>query len=174
MASSASTSSHVLYQETQFSPFWSALIPIALVTGCLYTAIRFPHEHRLLGWALCMGIIGFIVVLFLAMVKMTTDLTADVLRVDVGWFPIYRVVIPLHRIQGFEATTYHPIRTYGGWGIRGSLQAGGVLSARGHRGVALLLDNGKTLIVGSQSPEALVAALGLAFDPSARQNVTSS
>jgi hypothetical protein len=54
------------------------------------------------------------------------------------------------------------------------LEAGGVLSVRGKRGVALLLDNGKTLIFGSQTPEALVTALGLAFDPSARESVTSS
>jgi hypothetical protein len=173
MASDAAPQTTVLYGETQFSPSWSALIPMGLVTGCLYAAIRFPHQHQLLGWALCIGIIGFIIILFLAMVKMTTELSADGLRVDFGWFPIYRVTIPLHRIQGFEATTYHPIRTYGGWGIRGSLQEGGVLSVRGNRGAALLLDNGKTLMVGSQTPDTLVAALGLAFDPSARPGMTS-
>ena len=169
MASQASPPSPVLYQETQFFPLWSSLIPMGLMTGCLYAAIRFPPQHKLFGWMLCLGIVGFITVLFLAMVKMTTELTGDGLRVDFGWFPIYREMIPLHRIQGFEVTSYRPIRSYGGWGIRGSLQRGGVLSARGNRGVSLLLDNGKSLIVGSQTPEAFVEALGLAFDPISRE-----
>jgi hypothetical protein len=168
MASQASPPSPVLYQETQFFPLWSTLIPIGLVTGCLYTAIRFPHEHKVFGWVLCLGVVGFIVVLFLAMLKMVTTLSVDQIQVAFGWFPIYRETIPLHHIQGFEATTYHPIRSYGGWGIRGSRQKGGVLSARGSRGVSLLLDNGKTLIVGSQTPEAFVEALGRSFDAAAQ------
>lgn len=78
----------------------------------------------------------------------------------INFFPIYSKRIPLDRIQSWEVRTYHPIREYGGWGIRLSLTLNHwCYTISGHRGVMLTLTGGKRILVGSQRPEAFAAAL---------------
>ena len=66
--------------------------------------------------------------------------------------------IPLNEVMSVEAKTYSPLRDYGGWGIRYRL-GGKVYNASGNRGVLLTFANGKTLLVGSQRPDALAATI---------------
>jgi len=66
--------------------------------------------------------------------------------------------IPLERIRRASPVTYRPIMDYGGWGIRRG-RKGWAYNASGDRGVELELDDGKLLLVGSQRPEELVAAI---------------
>ncbi len=73
-------------------------------------------------------------------------------------FPLYRRRIPLAEITGAEAVTYSPLADYGGWGIRWG-RNGAAVNARGSRGVLLTLRGGKRLLIGSQRPDALAAAL---------------
>jgi hypothetical protein len=59
--------------------------------------------------------------------------------------------------------TYHPIRDYGGWGIRFSLTGKGrAYNVSGNRGVLLTLSNGKRLMLGSQRAEELASAIATA------------
>ncbi len=55
--------------------------------------------------------------------------------------------------------TYRPIADYGFWGIRAGRDGERALIARGNRGVRLELTDGTRLLIGSQRPEALAAAL---------------
>jgi hypothetical protein len=96
--------------------------------------------------------------------RMATELTPSELRVRFGWVPLFGEAVPLRHILGCEAVTYRPL-DFGGWGLRGSWRGGGALNARGDRGVRLALDNGKSLIIGSQRPEALAEAIGRALRP---------
>jgi len=58
--------------------------------------------------------------------------------------------------------TYSPISDYGGWGIRyGSI--GKAYNVSGNRGVQLELLNGERILIGSQKPEELAAAIDLAL-----------
>ncbi len=75
--------------------------------------------------------------------------------------------VPLHRrphsyacadIVGFELVTYRPLRDYGGWGIRCG-PGGQAYNVSGDRGVELTLAGRKKLLIGSQRPEELAAAL---------------
>lgn len=88
-----------------------------------------------------------------------TTVTESELSVSFGaLFPLYRRRVPLDDIGSAEAVTYSPLAEYGGWGIRG-WGRNVALNARGRRGVRLALRGGRTLLVGSQRPEALAAAL---------------
>jgi hypothetical protein len=66
--------------------------------------------------------------------------------------------IALSDISRAEVRTYRPIREYGGWGIRWS-RAGMAYNARGDRGVQLELKDGRRVLIGSQEPERLLAAV---------------
>jgi hypothetical protein len=111
-----------------------------------------------LGTALLLLLVG---VLFL---RQTTSVGLDAVTVRFG--PFYRTRIPFSEIVRAEAVAYRPLRDYGGWGIRG-LGRGRALSMRGSRGVLLTRADGSTLLIGSQKPRQLLAALGNAGVPTA-------
>ncbi|MHC4643443.1 MAG: hypothetical protein ACYS32_17515, partial [Planctomycetota bacterium] len=56
--------------------------------------------------------------------------------------------------------TYKPILEYGGWGIRCSFTGKGkAYNVSGNKGVQLVFTNGKKLLIGSQQPDDLAAAI---------------
>jgi type IV secretory pathway VirB3-like protein len=144
--------------------------------NCLY----FKEEQRFAPWVLILLFLVFVVImvgrapifalfivggvaLLIIGMKLVTEVDSDRLRVR--FFPFVRRDIPLKDIIHWEARTYSPILEYGGWGIRTGLfrrRGGGALNARGNRGVQLRFADGKDLLVGSQRPEELAAAITLA------------
>jgi hypothetical protein len=72
--------------------------------------------------------------------------------------PFVRRKIPWNGIQSFEVRTYHPLREYGGWGIRYG-GSGKAYNVAGNRGVQLHLKSGERLLIGSQRPDELVQAM---------------
>jgi len=76
------------------------------------------------------------------------------------FFPFHRdfVLLPWHSIRAQRALTYHPLRDYGGWGIRYG-KHGRAYNVSGDRGVIFTLADGRTLLIGSQRSEELSAAI---------------
>ncbi len=142
--------------------------------------LYFKEEQRFAPWVLILLFLVFVVIivgrapifalfivggvaLLIIGMKLVTEVDSDRLRVR--FFPFVRRDIPLKDIIHWEAHTYSPILEYGGWGIRTGLfrrRGGGALNARGNRGVQLRFADGKDLLVGSQRPEELAAAITLA------------
>jgi len=58
--------------------------------------------------------------------------------------------IPVRQIQTAEAVTFDPVADFGGYGIR-SGRGGQAYIAQGNCGVALSLNDGQKVIIGSQS-----------------------
>jgi hypothetical protein len=104
-------------------------------------------------------------VLVVGVLRMITEVTPAEVRVWFGWLPTYRRVVPIDAIKGVEVVRYRPIADYGGWGIRRGRDGERVLNARGDRGVRLSLTDGTRLLIGSQRPEELAAALKRAMQP---------
>lgn len=77
----------------------------------------------------------------------------------VRFFPFVRKAIPVAEIAECEPRVYRPIAEYGGWGVRYGFSRGWAYNVSGNRGVQLRLSNGKLLLLGSQRPEELAAAL---------------
>ena len=70
--------------------------------------------------------------------------------------PFHRkwVVFEFQDIRTAEALTYSPLMDYGGWGIRFGRGAK-AYNVSGNKGVLLTLENGKTVLIGSQNHEML-------------------
>jgi hypothetical protein len=155
----------LLFRESQLLAPWLMLpLLVGLPAFFWYLGATLPRPVDLVMRAVASFVTLQSLFLIAAFARMATELTPAELRIRFGWLPLFGEVVPLRHILSCEAVTYRPL-AYGGWGPRGSWRGGGALNARGDRGVRLALDNGKSLIIGSQRPEALAEAIGRALQP---------
>ena len=112
-----------------------------------------PDALLWLLWAI-LGI-GLPAVLLLA--RLVTEISPAGLVIT--YLPFMRRRIDLDRIEAIEPVEYRPIREYGGWGIRWMPKRGLALTIAGNRGVRLIYDGGKRLLLGSRAPDEVVDAL---------------
>ena len=89
------------------------------------------------------------------------------LRTEVRLDGLYVRFFPLHlrfrswrydEIESAEPRTYAPIREFGGWGIRRG-RKGWAYNVRGKQGVQLTMTTGKRILIGTQQPDRLSAAI---------------
>lgn len=95
---------------------------------------------------------------FFFLVRMEVTVTSE--RILVRFFPLSRKEFTTAEISKSYARIYHPIKEYGGWGIRWGPRSGRAYNASGNRGVQLELVDGDRFLIGSQKPEELAAAIG--------------
>lgn len=107
-------------------------------------------------WVYGVLILVAVVLVGVTTLRMRTVVTADAIEVRFG--ALYSKRIPLREIVQAEAVVYRPVRDYGGWGIRG-LGNRRALTTRGNLGVLLARSDGSTILVGSEKPRQLLAAL---------------
>lgn len=124
----------------------------------IYDAMPIYEETQGFGPAIGAGLVVLLLVsAALATMRLKTTVSAEAVTVRLGILTTTRV--PIHDIARAEAVVYRPVRDYGGWGIKGSSRRR-ALNARGDRGVLLTRTDGSTLMIGSQRPRELLAALG--------------
>lgn len=142
------------HEEQRFSPVIIIAAAIMLVVGIALL---------LVPWAGVAGIsvvsIATALVLTFAVLKLVTEVRDDGLYVRL--FPLPFRHFALETIASYQVRTYRPIREYGGWGLRSGF-SGAAYNARGNRGVQLVLVSGRRVLIGSQQPEALEAAIAKA------------
>jgi len=91
---------------------------------------------------------------FLCAVRLTVEVRED--GIYFRFFPFHRTFrrIGFEEIRSCRVRQYHPIREYGGWGIRKG-RSGRAYNMSGNLGVELALKNGKNLLLGSLRAEEL-------------------
>jgi hypothetical protein len=157
-----------LYQEVQRLRQWLFVVPIAIATVVIWWAffkqvvLQDPTgEQPLPEWLA--WVLAFVFGLGLPALGWSMRLIT-VVRPGLLWVrlsPFRGTRIPTEEIDSAFAREYSPIREYGGWGVRVS-RSGRAYNAYGEHGVQLVLRDGSRILVGSQRPEELVAALRLA------------
>jgi len=97
------------------------------------------------------------VLVFLVM-KLTIEVRPDGLYIR--FLPVHLKFkkISLENVADQKPVTYHPIAEYGGWGIR-RRKGKRAFNISGNRGVLITYSDGRTLLIGSQKPEELSAAI---------------
>jgi hypothetical protein len=158
----------VVYREEQNFDWraYAAIVAVEVaVTLGLYGCYRHFPEFSALALTLSamasLGCLGMVVLLF----RMTTEVTPTDVRVWFGWIPTYRRFVPVVSVQKIEVVSYRPLADYGGWGVRWGRDGERVLIARGNGGVRLHLADGTRVLIGSQRPESLAAAIERALRP---------
>lgn len=84
-------------------------------------------------------------------------------EIVVRWFPLKTRRIKLADIEACEVRKYSPIREYGGWGIRyGGPEKGWAYTLSGNHGVFVKTVSERNLLIGSETPQRLAAAIDAA------------
>jgi hypothetical protein len=126
------------------------------------TPTLFEETQGFSPWVYGLIVLVLCIMVAVLMTRQKTTVSAEGVTVRIGM--LYTARIPIAEIARAEAVSYRPIRDYGGWGIRGT-RARRALTTRGDRGVLLIRTNGSTLLIGSQQPRELLAALSGAGVP---------
>jgi hypothetical protein len=136
--------------------------------------VNYPLIAGILLWALAVGLVPGIIwsglwwltALYIALTigiivsffQMKVELLEDKLVIKLGLF--YRKVIEVEKIQNYSPyKMLHPIRTYGGWGIRRGRDGTFALTqAFINEGVKLETPE-KTFVISSRTPEIFCTAI---------------
>lgn len=112
--------------------------------------------------SLSIGGIAAIVWLFLA-ASLVTEVREDGLWIR--FRPFHRKAFAIGPVVAVEARRYRPIVEYGGWGIRYGWKEPGAraYNVAGNEGVEVTLAGGTKIMIGSQRPAELKAALDRAL-----------
>ncbi len=102
--------------------------------------------------------ISFGVIALMLACKLITEVRDDGVFVRYLPFHLRYHLISMHDATRWEAVTYRPIMEYGGWGIRWTMR-GRAYNVYGNRGVRIDFGNGRHLLIGSQRPDELEAAI---------------
>ena len=148
------TSERPIYRE--WSP-WPAWIQVVFWGAMLFSMVAVARDPSLTSG----GRMGLLLLLGLllafaqwAVAGLTVRLYRDHMEVSLGTARIIRKRILYESIESVESVKYHPLREFGGWGVRfaGNKRA---WTARGDQAVVLRMDDGIHLYVGSDRPQRL-------------------
>ena len=150
------TQDRVVYKERSPWPQW-----VNLIVWGSFIGISYP---LLAGWGTDSSfesriakIVAFLLVyvgLEIVVGGSTVHVRSKEVVVFLGRVPLIKKRMAFADIVSLESVRYHPIREFGGWGVRG-LGAKQAWTARGDQAVVLHLVSGKQIYVGSDHPHRL-------------------
>ncbi len=127
--------------------FWGALLITSFATlagldSDVPDAARIPFAAGILGFGLTLRwVVG----------GMTVRVDGTGLLIHLGRVPLLHRRVSFEEIEAAEVVRYHPIREFGGWGIRGWGKKK-AWTTRGDQAVRLHLTADRMLYVGSDVP----------------------
>jgi hypothetical protein len=161
----ASSDSRIIFREVQRFPLrriaFALASPPCFMLGLLIWQVILGHQwgkHPMSNadviiWTVVLWLIYF----RLITVRLVTEVRQGELRIAMrGLWRLRRV--PLNRIRSVETIAHNIARDYGGYGFR-STREGHAYVAAGDRGVRFTLTDGEKLVVGSERPDELAAAV---------------
>ncbi len=92
--------------------------------------------------------------------KLVTEINSE--GITYSFWPYFKKQkqITLAGIKQFRIRKYRPIAEYGGWGIKkGGKKYGDAINVSGNKGLQLILDDGKKIMIGTQRPDAIKRAM---------------
>jgi hypothetical protein len=167
----ASSDSPPAFLEVQRFPLRRIALALAsppcFLLGLLIWQVMLGHtwgKHPMsngdvIGWTVFLWLVYF----RLITVRLVTEVRKGELIVRMRGLRRLRRV-PLDWIQSVETIKHDIARDYGGYGIR-STREGKAYVASGGRGVRVTLPAGEKLVVGSQRPDELAAAISGSAPP---------
>jgi len=161
------------HEEQKFRSPW-ILVPVALV-ACVALAFAFWAIVRQIGQGVPVGskpvsdaaivliasvqvVIWFSVFALLWFARLVTEVHPEGVYVRFRPFHFKPRLIPLADDDRVSAREYHPIREYGGWGIRRGWKKR-AYSVSGRQGLEIVRTDGRRIMIGTQRPDELAAAV---------------
>jgi hypothetical protein len=160
-------------EEQQFRQPWLwivfivAIAPVPIITGYgVYRQIvqgeqwgnRPTSDAALIVIAIATTALVISLLALLWTARLVTVVRTDGLLVRFKPFHLSPKQIDLRQVESVESVTYSPLAQYGGWGIRYG-RGGKAYNVAGNKGVRLRMSGGRRLLIGSQRPDELAAAI---------------
>jgi hypothetical protein len=120
----------------------------------LYLNLPFGDNPVSSNGLIVISVLIFLFIILFALFYLKTEINAE--AIHFRFFPFVRKTIPWQNVKSAEVLNYGFV---GGWGIRLWTSYGTVYNVRGKMGLALELNNGKKLLIGTQKPDELAAFL---------------
>lgn len=151
----------IVFTETQhFRQIWLWILLLAvsgmLVVGSIkqvYFAEKFGVNPTSNIELIALTLMMLCILLLFVMMRLET--TIDEIGIHYRFYPFHRKIrtIQWERITKAYTRKYSPIGEYGDWGIRfGIFGRGNALNVSGNKGLQLIYDNNKKLLIGTQKP----------------------
>ncbi|HMF71234.1 MAG TPA: hypothetical protein VK616_07145 [Flavitalea sp.] len=159
----------ILFVERQrFNQIWHLILIIAINGLLLFACYKQIIKGERFGMnslsnigLVVLTILCFIIsVLILKFLILETKITNE--GVFVRFYPFHRKFIhyPWKIISQAFITSYHPMREYGGWGLRYKpFKAAKAYNVSGNKGLQLVFVNGRKLLIGTQKEHELQGVL---------------
>ncbi|MEB8330466.1 hypothetical protein OO009_13970 [Flavobacteriaceae bacterium KMM 6897] len=148
-----------VFQETQRFNQWPVrLISLGLLAFLLFSLYKWFVAKVAVGNVLPDDSIGqLVVILVLVLTLMLFHLLQ--LKTEIDERGIHYRFLPFHfkdktisweDIRKCHVRTYRPIMEYGGWGYRITIKNGKAFNVSGNKGIQLVLNSGKKILIGTQ------------------------
>lgn len=160
-----------LFEEKQkFTQWWLWLIVGSATLVVLVIFLEGVYKQLIVGepWGehplsddalitLSILAVTAMVLTLIAFFNTVLEIVVDRGSIKYRYFPLIRQWKRIEReeIQNFEARTFY----LSGYGVKRDLRGNRSITIKGHRAVALTMQNGKTLMLGTQQPEEFLSAL---------------
>ncbi len=95
--------------------------------------------------------------IFFMSLRLIVEVQED--HVDIRFRPFTHRRIAFDDIERAKMRNYHPIREYGGWGVKGWSHRKMAYSVSGNEGVDLQMRDGTSVMIGSREPRKLERAI---------------
>lgn len=158
----------IFHEEQKFGSWLRWLIYISMgisVVISVFALTKLPpadspqvRRQIVLGLVIGIGVPIAIMALFL-LLKLQTQVKPDGIYIRFFPFHLFFKRFGPEDLSDCYARQYKPIWEYGGWGIRFSLRNGKAYNVSGNQGVQLVFKSGRRLLIGSQKPLELEAAI---------------
>ena len=148
-------------EKQKFRQWW--LWTLLIITGILpiigvFSHLVFPEAHveEIIDSStttIFAAVMVFVIFLFLVM-NLKTEITQK--EINMNFFPFVKKKIEWKDVKEAKVINYGFV---GGWGIRLFTDYGTVYNTRGNKGLALKLQNGKRLVIGTQREDELKSVI---------------
>lgn len=146
------------FKETQrFDQWWLRIlffVILIVALSPLFSEDIWPdNQVEIISVIISVVLIIAIFLIIYLLFKLTVII--DKTGVQYKFFPFhikYRT-LSWDKISAIDIVTYNPIKDFGGWGYRLTLRKKKALSVKGKIGIQIVLQDGNTLLLGTQRPK---------------------
>ncbi len=147
------------FKETQrFTQWWLWLVLVGSWVVLMYSLATVQPQTTIAYFI--SFVVGMLLPILFWQMRLMTRITEEGIYVRFVPFHFKEQFYPWESIESAQVRTYSPLMEYGGWGIKyGFNGQGKVFNVAGDQGLQLVFKSGEKLLIGTQKPTEIQAAV---------------